>query len=279
MNFVTTINTYRLQLLGILALFAVTYAPIVPKMVSDWSTDENYSHGFIIPLIAGYFIWRNWDELKELEVKPWLPGLVVLGAGLVQLLLGWLAIEYFTMRTSLVLVLAGLVLFFFGKRIFRALSLPIGYLLFMVPLPYIIYDAMAFPLKLFVTKVSVGFLKLIGVVVLRDGNIIMFPSTTLEVADACSGIRSLVSLLALAVAYAFFLELKNWQRLVVIVSAIPIAIATNASRVIVTGILAQWWGAKAAEGFFHEFAGLAVFAVAMVLLVAVGGLFRRRDGA
>ncbi len=279
MNFVTAINTYRLQLLGILALFAVTYAPIVPKMVGDWSTDENYSHGFIIPVIAGYFIWRNWAELKELEVKPWLPGLFVLVAGLVQLLLGWLAIEYFTMRTSMVLVLAGLVLFFFGKRIFRALSLPIGYLLFMVPLPYIIYDAMAFPLKLFVTKVSVGFLKLIGVVVLREGNIIMFPTTTLEVADACSGIRSLVSLLALAVAYAFFLELNNWQRLVVIVSAIPIAIATNASRVIVTGILAQWWGAKAAEGFFHEFAGLAVFALAMVLLVAVGGLFRRRDGA
>ena len=145
----------------------------------------------------------------------------------------------------------------------------------MVPIPYIIYDMLAFPLKLFVTKVSVAFMKSVGVVVMREGNIIMFPSTTLEVADACSGIRSLISLLAIAVAYSFLIKTSNARHWVIIFSAIPIAVATNALRVIVTGILAQWWGAKAAEGFFHEFAGMAVFVLAMALLVGCGELLRR----
>jgi len=145
----------------------------------------------------------------------------------------------------------------------------------MVPIPYIVYDAFAFPLKMFVTKVSVGFLQTIGVVVMREGNILMFPSTTLEVADACSGIRSIMSLLALSVAYGFFLRVSPLKRLIIALSAFPIAIVTNALRVIVTGILAQWWGSKAAEGFFHEFAGLAVFGVAIVLLVGLGALLGR----
>jgi exosortase len=158
------------------------------------------------------------------------------------------------------------------------MALPLGYLIFMVPIPYIIYDMAAFPLKLFVTRVSVAFLKIVGVVVMREGNIIMFPTTTLEVADACSGIRSLISLLAIAVAYAFVMQTSNARRWIIIFSAIPIAVATNALRVIITGILAQWWGAKAAEGFFHEFAGMAVFVLAMVMLVTFGELLRRAGG-
>jgi exosortase len=163
--------------------------------------------------------------------------------------------------------------------ILKGMSLPLGYLLFMVPIPYIIYDMLAFPLKLFVTKVSVAFLKIVGVVVMREGNIIMFPTTTLEVADACSGIRSLISLLAIAAAYAFLMKTSTGRRWLIIFSAIPIAVATNALRVIVTGILAQWWGAKAAEGFFHEFAGMTVFLLAMVMLAAFGEVVRRGGGA
>lgn len=255
-----------------LSLLAVLYATILKDMVVQWYTDENYSHGFIVPAIAGYFLYCRRNQLLSEEINPWNPGLAVIAAGLVQLLVAWLGVEYFTMRSSLIVVLAGMVLFFFGKKVFSLALLPISYLLLMVPIPYIIYDTVAFPLKLFVTKISVTFLQLIGVVVLREGNIIIFPATTLEVADACSGIRSLMSLIALAVAYAFFIRIPTVKRWVLIIAAIPIAIATNALRVIMTGILAQWWGAKAAEGFFHEFAGLAVFALAMVILVAMGTL-------
>ncbi|MSM38708.1 MAG: exosortase [Geobacter sp.] len=269
------LRSYRLQFIGVLLSLAVLYSPIVPSMVQWWYQDDNYSHGFIVPLIAGYFLYCRREELLNAKVEPWWPGLLVLLAGLFQLLAGWLAWEYFTMRSSLITVIAGILLFVLGRRPFLILLLPVAYLLFMVPIPYIVYDAFAFPLKMFVTKVSVDFLQSIGVIVMREGNILMFPSTTLEVADACSGIRSIMSLLALSVAYGFFLKVSPLKRLIIALSALPIAIVTNALRVIITGILAQWWGAKAAEGFFHEFAGLAVFGVAIVLLVGLGALLGR----
>lgn len=278
MTFNDALKQYRLQLIPVLLLLVWMYYRIVPEMVNVWYQDENYSHGFLVPIIAGYFIWQRWPDLKERPVKPdWL-GLFIILWGLLQLLAAWFGTEYFTMRTSLIVLLFGMTLFWFGRSVLRGLALPLGYLIFMVPIPYIIYDMAAFPLKLFVTRVSVAFLKIVGVVVIREGNIIMFPTTTLEVADACSGIRSLISLLAIATAYAFLMNTSTIRRWVIIFSAIPIAVATNALRVIVTGILAQWWGAKAAEGFFHEFAGMTVFLLAMVMLVAFGELLRRTGG-
>jgi exosortase len=265
----------RLLLFFTMLLLAVVYYRIVPGMVTQWYSDENYSHGFFVPLIAAWFLSQRRSEILQEEVAPWNPGLIVLLLGLCQLLVGFLAIEYFTMRTSLLVVLAGLILFLFGRRIFRLSLSPLAYLIFMVPLPYILYDSFAFPLKLFVTWVSVAFLKLIGVVVLREGNLLLFPATTLEVSDACSGMRSIVSLLALSAAYALYLRTSGWRRWLLIASALPIAVCTNALRIIVTGILAQQWGAKAAEGFFHEGAGLVVFGLSVVFLLLIGKLVKR----
>jgi len=278
MTFIEALHRYKYHLGGVLLLLAVMYYKIVPDMVSDWYHDENYSHGFLVPIIAGYFLWQRWPDLKLRPVKPSVMGLVLIIYGLLQLLVAWFGVEYFTMRSSLIVLLAGVILFWFGREILKCVALPIGYLIFMVPIPYIIYDMVAFPLKLFVTRVSVAFMKMVGVVVMREGNIIEFPTTTLEVADACSGIRSLISLLAIAVAYAFVLKTTTTRRWIIIFSAIPIAVVTNMLRVIVTGILAQWWGAKAAEGFFHEFAGMTVFVLAMVMLVAVGALVKGGSG-
>lgn len=275
MTFIDSIKTYRVQFFIAFILLAGLYYPVIPSMVGQWYYDPNYSHGFIVPLIAGYIAWQRLSELKKAEVSPSINGLFIMIAGLFVLIAAFVGTEYFTMRASLIIVLAGITLFFFGKQVFSMLTLPICYLFFMVPLPYIVYDAVAFPLKLFVTKVSVLFLKAIGIVVVREGNIIMFSSTVLEVADACSGIRSLVSLLALSVAFAYFSQSSNLKRSLLVISAVPIAIFANAVRVIITGILAQHWGAKAAEGFFHEFAGMAVFGVAIAMLVATGMLLRR----
>lgn len=275
MTFIESLKHNRIHLLLVIPLLTVMYFRIVPDMISNWYHDENYSHGFLVPIIAGYFLWQRGDDLKERPATTDGLGLVIIITGLLQLLVGWFAVEYFTMRTSLIVLLAGMTLYWFGREVLKGLAVPLGYLIFMVPIPYIVYDMAAFPLKLFVTKVSVVFLKTVGVVVIREGNIIMFPTTTLEVADACSGIRSLISLLALATAYAFLMKTSQLRRWVIIASAVPIAIATNALRVIVTGILAQWWGARAAEGFFHEFAGMTVFVLAMVMLVACGEMVRR----
>lgn len=270
-----SLQASTIPLLLALLLIAAVYTPIFPSMVAQWDSDPNYSHGFLVPLISAYFLWQNWAQVKKARVRPSILGLPVILGALTLLVVGYAGTEYFTQRSSFVFLLAGICIFWYGWAVFRQLSLPIGYLLFMVPLPYILYDALAFPLKLFVTKCSVWSLKAMGIIVWREGNIIMFPQTVLEVADACSGLRSLVSLLALAVAYAFFSQEGGVRRLLLVCSAIPIAIATNMLRVIVTGVLAQYYGAAAAEGFFHEFAGLAVFALAMVLLVLTGIVLRK----
>ena len=253
-----------------LILLAVLYAPVVPSMVGDWYNDPNYSHGFLVPLISAYFLWERRAALRAAEIVPSNFGLVVIVGSLLLLIFGFVGTEYFTMRSSLVFLLAGIVLYCFGWSMLRVLALPIGFLIFMVPLPYIVYDALAFPLKLLVTKFSVISLKAMGVIVWQEGNIIQFPETVLEVADACSGMRSMMSLLALSVAYAFFLEMRTIKRFILVLLAIPIAIVTNMLRVIGTGFLAQYYGSAAAEGFFHEFAGLAVFGLAMVFLVLAG---------
>lgn len=272
------LHRYKYQLLSLLALLLVLYGEVIFFMAKQWYSDENYSHGFLVPLIAGYFLYERRRALALCSASPWIPGLGVVLLGLLQLVLGHAASEYFTQRSSLIVVLAGLVLFLFGRQAFRLASMPIAYLIMMVPLPYIVYNAVAFPLKLFITNVSVSFLQALGVVVLHEGNILLFPSITLEVADACSGIRSLVSLLALALAGAFFIRSTPLKRFVLVLSAVPVALVTNAARVIVTGILAQKWGARAAEGFFHEFAGMLVFLVAMALLAGIGLLLSDPDG-
>lgn len=264
-------KTERIDLPSIfifLAAFGLLYWQAIQGMVMDWYVDENYSHGFLIPLISGYLVWQNWQEIRSAEIKSSYWGLAILFAGLAGYLVGNVAGESFTMRFSMLVVLAGALLFSYGARFFKAVAFPFFYLIFMIPLPYILYDAVAFPLKLFVSQYSVAFLKLIGVPVFREGNVINLVSTTLEVADACSGIRSIMSLLALATALSYFTQ-KGWgKRATLIFLALPIAVFANGIRVIGTGILASRYGSAAAEGFFHEFAGLVIFGVAMVMLIA-----------
>lgn len=274
-NLIDTIKSHKPELLIVLALLCALYYPIAPLWVYELYSDPNYSHGFLVPLISGYFIYERMGELKTAPVNPSGYGLWLIIAGLLLLVVAFIGTEYFTMRSSVIIISSGIIMYLFGKVVFKMLLLPLGYLFFTVPIPYIIYDAVAFPLKLFVTKYSVLTLKLMGVMVWREGNIIMFPNIELEVADACSGIRSLISLLALAVAFAYVSQDRNWKRVVLVVSAIPVSVFANGVRVVSTGVLAQYWGAKAAEGFFHEFAGIAVFALAIAILVGIGMILRR----
>ena len=266
----------KINLLLALAAIGAVYATIISGMVVDWYDDPNYSHGFLVPLISIYFLMQNWEALKTTPLKPSNTGFFVIVASLLLLMLGYIGTEYYTMRTSLVFLIGGVVLFWFGWAVLRLSALPIAFLICMVPLPYIVYDAIAFPLKLLVTKASVAVLQVLNIPVVREGNIIMFPQTVLEVADACSGLRSLMSLITLAVALAFLSQKSPLKRAILIVSAVPVAIVTNMFRVITTGVLANRYGASAAEGFFHEFAGMAVFVLAMVILFTESAILRGR---
>lgn len=261
-------------LLAVVAI-GVVYATIIPGMVDDWYNDPNYSHGFLVPLISIYFLSLNWCELTRTRLKPSNTGLLLIAGSLCLLLFGFIGTEYFTMRSSLVFLIGGVVLYWFGWAVLRLSSLAISFLIFMVPLPYIVYDSLAFPLKLLVTKASVAVLKILTIPVVSEGNIIMFPQTILEVADACSGLRSLMSLITLAVALAFMTQESSLKRTVIIVSAVPVAIVTNMFRVITTGVLASRYGAAAAEGFFHEFAGMAVFLLAMIILFVESAILKK----
>lgn len=269
-------SRYQLGLFAfLLLLLAVVYSSIFQGLYFDWSNDENYSHGFLVPVISGYFAWQMREELQDLPFRPANTGLALILFSLLMLFAGVSAQVDFALRMSFVFLLCGIVLFLLGWRWLKTLALPLGFLFFMIPLPYIVYDSIAFPLKLFVAKFSVIALKLMGVIVLREGNIIMFPTTVLEVADACSGLRSIMSLLALGVALAFISLKSKKGRILLVLLTVPIAIFTNMLRVIGTGFLAQYYGAAAAEGFFHEFAGMGVFLVAMVLLFVSSGLLRK----
>ncbi|MFV0422316.1 exosortase A [Oleidesulfovibrio sp.] len=272
MDAIREIRDTRWYLLLFLLLIAAVYHGIIYDMVMDWERDPNYSHGFLVPFISGYLLWLRRDLVRTSPVAPANSGIAILLFGIFMLLLGYGATEYMTMRTSMLVITGGMVAFVYGYPLLKAVLVPLGYLFFMVPIPYILYDAVAFPLKLFVAKVAVFGLKLCNLPVLREGNVIIFPNITLEVVDACSGMRSLMSLLALSTAYGFMFLKKPWQRVIIVIAAVPVAIATNVFRVFATGFLARHVGRKAAEGFFHDFAGLAVFVTAMVLIAAIGWL-------
>ncbi|MGE4421866.1 MAG: exosortase A [Pseudodesulfovibrio sp.] len=253
-----------------IVVIGLVYHEIIAAMVADWARDDNYSHGFLVPLVSAYFLWANRKNILQAEVKPAGWGLWIVLLGVAQLVVGSLATEYFTMRTSMIVVTGGAIMYIMGWEPYKRMQLPLLYLLLMVPIPVIIYDSMTMPLKLFVAKVSVKGLVAFGYPVLREGNIIMLPNITLEVADACSGLRSLMSLVALSVAFAFLTQRGVWKKWVLIVSALPVAVITNILRVFVTGVLAKHYGKVAAEGFFHEFAGFMVFFVAMVIMALIG---------
>ena len=248
----------------------ILYYSVFQTLVYDWTNDPDFSHGFLIPFISLYLIWQKADELERLPVAPRNFGILVIIGGLVLLMIGNLAAEYFTQRVSFLIIVSGIILFLLGRQHLKLLAFPIVFLIFMIPIPSILMLKITFPMQLFAAKVATATLQLIDIPVLREGNVIHLVDNTLEVERACSGIRSLISLLAIGTVLAYFITRVNWQRVVVILSCFPIAIATNAFRVTMTGVLANYYGMKMAEGFFHGFSGMVLYFAGLILVGAVG---------
>jgi exosortase len=250
------------------------FAPVLGRLIRQWDHDPDMGHGFFVPLVAGFIIWQRRDELAAVEPEPNMWGLVLVALGALQLMLGTLGAELFTARLSFVVSLIGVVWFLGGTVMLKKLAFPLFLLFFMIPIPAIIYSSLTLKLQIFASKLADEALTLLSIPVYREGNILDLPNQRLSVVEACSGIRSLLSLTFLSLVYGYFFEKKTWVRVVLFFSTIPIAIIANGSRVTITGIMTQV-DPKLAEGFFHEAQGWVIFMVALAILLLFHQLMTR----
>jgi exosortase len=257
-----------LKFIILLILWGIAFLPVYPDLVSTWMNNSNNSHGILVPLISIYLVWQKRDKLKSAHVSHSIWGAVILLASFLIYIISYAGAVAVVSRAMIISSLIGLVLFSFGSTIFSILKFPLFYLIFMVPVPDSIYMSVAFPLQLFATKVSAGLIQILSIPVHREGNMLYFAHAQLEVAEACSGLRSMVSYVMLGVLFSYFMGNKKWGgKIAIILSAIPIAIIGNIMRVTGTGILAHFFGPQVARGWLHEFSGLAVFIFGFILFI------------
>jgi exosortase len=289
------------------AAIGFLYSAVFARLGSVWWNDDNYSHGLLVPFIIGYILWTERESMARVATRPSLlwGGALVVGAWL-MLWAGTAGAELFTQRVSLVVMLLGVTVYFWGFRLLRFVFVPLLLLALAIPIPTIVFNKIAFPLQLFASRCAVAVMRLFDIPVLREGNVIeLMPLNSvttkkLEVVEACSGIRSLMTLVTLAVVFAYFTSPTNddtgdgdggrgssnwspgrwgfWRALIIVLSAVPIAIVTNAARVSGTGALAHFYGTQVADGFFHSFSGWIVYVAAALLLFGVGWLLDRIGG-
>jgi exosortase len=262
----TQISWLVLAWLGALLVFS--YAPVLWRLVEQWNSDPDMGHGFFVPVVAGFIVWQNRRELLALTPSPNWWGLAVVLYGALQLYVATLGAELFLARTAFVISVIGIVLLLGGTGYVRLLAFPLFLLFFMIPIPTVVYNSITFPLQILASRVSTEALSLMQIPVLREGNVLELAQQKLSVVEACSGIRSLLSLTFLSLVYGYFFESKIWMRVVLFLSTIPIAIVANASRVTLTGVLTEY-KPELAEGFFHTASGWVIFMVALAILIAL----------
>lgn len=268
------VHAQRWPLLVTALLVATLYATNMAKLYSDWRTDENYSHGFVVPLAFFWMLWQRRKELAGSKVspRPWALGIVVLA--LLQLAAGTWGAENFVANSSLLLLLSGITLFLFGSEMLRQVAFPIAWLIFMIPLPAIIFYSITFRLQLLASKLAVGVLDMLRVPCLSEGNILYLANFTADVAEACSGIRSLISILAFAVLMGHLLNMSSRSWWILTISAFPVALGMNAARVAGAGLVGNYFGARWAEGFFHTFSGWLLLIASLGLMLGVLQILR-----
>lgn len=237
-------------------------------MGETWDVNDNFSHGYFIPLVSLYMIFSLREQLQKEVIQPSNWGLLILLGGLTLLILATVASLNFMQQASLLIVLWGIVFYLFGRRYTALLFVPIAYLFFMIPIPAILWNKIAFPMQLYSSAMTENIVRMLGVTIYREGNVLHLVETTLEVVDACSGLRSLTTMFALSAAVAWFAHYSPWRKWVVFFAAAPIAIFVNMFRLTATALLASRYGKEVAQGFLHDFSGMLVFILGLALLWA-----------
>jgi exosortase len=250
-------------------LLAALYYRVAIKLAYDWSTIPDYSHGPFVPLFAAFLVWDKRKAISSTPIKQSWAGIPLVLFGIVVLILGVYGVELFTARISFVFLLTGIIWTLCGWAMVRELRFPLLILVLAIPFPAIVFNQITFPLQLFASRIASEILPLLGVPVLLEGNVIRLPVMPLEVAEACSGIRSLMSLFTLAVFYGYFLERTTGRRIILALASIPIAITANVLRIVGTGLCVQYWDPDKALGFFHEFQGWVMFVISLGCLYLV----------
>ena len=261
---------HGLLLVGVLIAL---YAPVLRHLVYQWYIDADYSHGFLVPLLSLFLIWQRREKLRKVvrHPSPWGMLIVLFSIGL--LFLGSLGAELFLARISIIGAICGLIVYFCGAALLRALAFPLVFLLFAIPIPALIYNEIVFPLQFLASKFATSTLEMLNLFpIMREGNVLILPNMSLEVVEACSGIRSLMSLLALAAGYGYLAERSTVVRWILFLAMVPLAIISNGTRVMITALMANYIGPQAAEGFMHEFSGWVIFVVATALFLALHSL-------
>jgi exosortase len=255
--------------LSLLTLVAIMYAPVLSSLARQWWNDPNYGHGFFVPVFSGYVMWEARDRWRAVPTRPSNFGVAVMLFAVGLRILGMLGAELFMARLSLLILISGMVMFLAGSETLRSIAFPIGYLLFMIPLPAIVYYQLTLPLQLWASRLGATGLVALGIHTVRQGNLLFLPNCTLNVVEACSGIRSLLSLLAAVVAYGYLAEAVRWKRIVLAAASIPIAIATNGLRLVATGVLSYFFGPSVDSGVVHLALGLCSFTLAFLSILLV----------
>jgi exosortase len=261
----------------LVALLIVMYFSEIKDLVFLWLDKKEYSHGFLIPLISGYVIWLKRTELGKVTANPDIKGLFLFLSGIALLIMGNVAFEPYIRQFSLVITILGIIYFLLGSEFFKMLLFPVGYLIFMIPIPYIIMNTIAVNLRLVDAKITYHFLHFMGIPIMRDGAKLELPNISLLVADLCTGILSIIALLALAVFYAYLTQRTNLARTALIFIAIPVSIIGNMIRLIATVWLAYYFGHAVLEGVIHQFHGTVNFLITVGLLVLCGSFIKRID--
>ncbi|HEX3746353.1 MAG TPA: exosortase/archaeosortase family protein [Bryobacteraceae bacterium] len=259
-----------------LALVVILFLPVLSDLVKQWFNDENMGYAFFVPIVVAYIIWLDKDRIMQAPVKPCWPALFLVAWGFIQMLFGLLGAVSFFSRTAFIVTMAGVVWTIAGTAVIRTLLFPIVLSFFMVPIPLYVYQRMTLPLQSLASNFGAIGLSAIGIPVAQDGNVLTLPDGhSLDVVEACSGIRSLLSLTFLSMAYGRLFETRKWVRIVLLLATVPIAIFCNAARITLTGILTEY-KPEIAEGAYHAFEGWVIFMFELMCLLGFHKLLSRR---